>query len=380
MKNLITLFALSTLFFAFGCEDDDSGMMGGTDDDGGSMITSIEISGPSNPTSYNLEVPSYLPGPIIPEDNPLTVEGVQLGRKLFYDPILSRDSTISCSSCHQQQLAFTDGQALSIGIEGQSASRNAMSPVNMVFNPNNFHWDGAHESLEIQAIHPVENMLEMDADWEEVEERLRNHPGYPQDFRAAFGIGNTNELTRELATRALGQFERTMISGQSRYDKVVSQNDGFFTELEEEGKQLFFVEFNPSDSISHPGCSHCHNAPRFGDNLFHNNGLDSVASLTDFADLGLGGVNGNVFDNGKFRTPTLRNIALTAPYMHDGRFSTLEEVLEQYARGGHGIEGESPFLTPFELTPEKQAALLAFLNTLTDEEFINDERFSNPFE
>lgn len=379
MKNLIALLFLLVPLLVFSCRDDDDGMMGGSDDDGGPVITDIAITGPSNPTPYDLVVPSYFPGPLIPETDPLTEQGVQLGRKLFYDPILSRDSTISCSSCHIQERAFADANPVAVGIEGRVATRNAMSPVNMVFNAGGFNWDGLAGTLEDQAIHPVENMLEMDADWEEIEERLRNHPTYPQDFRAAFGISNTTELNRNLVTKAIAQFERTMISAQSRYDKVVFQNDGFFTELEEEGSELFFIEF-VQQGILHPGCSHCHNQPLFGDNQFHNNGLDTVASLEDFMDLGRGGVNNNVFDNGKFRTPTLRNIALTGPYMHDGRFETLEEVIEHYASGGHGVENENPNITGFELTEEKKAALIAFLNTLTDEEFVNDERFSNPFE
>ena len=151
------------------------------------------------------------------------------------------------------------------------------------------------------------------------------------------------------------------------------------TELEEEGRELFFIEF-VEPGVLHPGCSHCHNAPLFADNQFHNNGLDEAQSLNDFIDLGRGGANGNVFDNGKFRTPTLRNIALTAPYMHDGRFETLEEVIDHYASGGHPAENKNPNITGFELTQRKKDALVAFMRTLTDESFINDERFSNPFE
>ncbi|MEO0734951.1 MAG: cytochrome C peroxidase, partial [Bacteroidota bacterium] len=129
-----------------------------------------------------------------------------------------------------------------------------------------------------------------------------------------------------------------------------------------------------------PGCGHCHNQPSFGDNQFKNNGLDNVTSLDDFVDKGFGAVSGSRFDNGKFRTPTLRNIALTAPYMHDGRFATLEEVLDHYAGGGHGVENEDPNITGFPLDERKKAALLAFLNSLTDEALLTDERFANPFE
>ncbi|MEM9836818.1 MAG: cytochrome c peroxidase [Bacteroidota bacterium] len=363
------LLCASLLFLAMGCEDDE---MPGT----GMMDEVIE--GPFDPIDFTLDIPTYLPGPILNPDNPLTEEGIQLGRKLFYDPIFSRDSSMSCSSCHLQSLAFTDGLAKSVGIAGLEGPRNAMSPVNMVFNATGFNWDGSSTTIEDQAIHPVTNALELDNDWEIVLERLRRHPTYPRDFRAAFGIGLTSELTRDLAVKAIAQFERTLISANSRYDQVVYRNEGFFTELEEEGRELYFIEFI-QQGVLHPGCSHCHNAPNFGDNLFHNNGLDSVGALTDFVDLGRGGENNNVFDNGKFRTPTLRNIELTAPYMHDGRFNTLEEVVQHYAEGGHGVENENANITGFELTPRKQAALVAFMKTLTDESFINDPRFASPF-
>lgn len=368
---LLSLFSL--VFLATSCEDDDQ--------PGGGIMPPDEtlIEGPFSPTPFNLEVPAYLPGPILNPDNPLTEEGIELGRKLFYDPILSRDSTLACAGCHLQELAFTDGLAKSLGIRGLEARRSAMSPVNMVFNTNGLNWDGRSPNLEDQAIHPVEDMLEMDDDWENVLTKLRRHPTYPRDFRAAFGISSTRELTRELAVQAIAQFERTLISGNSRFDRIVYQNDGFFTELEEEGRELFFLEFM-QQGVLHPGCSHCHNAPTFSDNLFHNNGLDSVASLRDFTDLGRGGAIDNVFDNGKFRTTTLRNIELTAPYMHDGRFATLEEVVEHYAGGGHGVENENPNITGFELTERKKQALVAFMKTLTDEEFVANERFSSPFD
>lgn len=373
--SLIFLLALS-VFLSSGCEDDDG--MGGGDDPGNGQ--GDLIAGPYDPTPYELDVPSYFPGPILNPENPLTEEGIALGRKLFYETLLSRDNSMSCGSCHDQSLAFTDGLAFSFGIRGLPVRRSAMSIVNMAFNPGRFHWDGAHGSLEEQALHPVEDMLEMDDDWENVEEKLRTHPTYPQDFRAAFGISSTGELNRDLVVKAIAQFERTLISGNSRFDQVVYRNEGFFTELEEDGRALFDLEFIAPGQNNHPGCTHCHNAPNFGDNRFHNNGLDSVATLNDFSDFGLGGVNGNVFDNGKFRTPTLRNVELTAPYMHDGRFNTLEEVIEHYASGGHGVENENANIVPLELTQYEKDALVAFLKTLTDESFVTDERFSNPFE
>lgn len=370
----LLLFAFLCLTLASSCNDEECPPDGGNGGD-----TDEPITGPANPTPYDLMTPSYFPGPLNNPANPLTEEGIQLGRKLFYDPILSRDSSISCSSCHLQELAFTDGSATSFGVRGIAGKRNAMGIMNLTFNPRPLQWGGEHASLEEQAIHPVQEVLEMDEDWDRVEEKLRRHPTYPQEFRAAFGISLTSEITRELATKAIAQFERILITADSKFDRVVYRNEEFFTELEEEGRELFDLEFlTPGET--HPGCTHCHNAALFTDNQFHNNGLDSVASLEDFLDLGRGGVNGNIFDNGKFRTTTLRNIALTAPYMHDGRFATLEEVIEHYARGGHPAENKNPNIVGFELTQQKKDALVAFLNTLTDETFITDERFSNPFE
>ena len=338
------------------------------------------IEGPSVAMPYTLEVPDYMPRPVLDENNPLTVEGIELGRRLFYDKIMGRDSAFACADCHRQERAFTDGRALAVGIDGREGRRNAMSLVNLVFNANGFNWDGSAATLTEQAIHPVENMLEMDDSWDNVLTRIRRHPDYQKRFRAAFGVDYASEIDREMATRAIAQFESTIISANSKFDQVVYQNSEFFTEQEQFGADsLFFVENVPIGAL-HPGCGHCHNAPSFGDNRFKNNGLDDAASLDDFTDKGHGNVSGSRFNNGQFRTTTLRNIALTAPYMHDGRFTTLEQVVDHYAGGGHGVENEDPNITGFVLTDRKRQALIAFLETLTDETLINDPRFSNPFE
>lgn len=320
-----------------------------------------------------------MPRPIVDETNPLTEEGIALGRRLFYDPILSKDSSLACAGCHVQELAFTDGRSLAIGVRGEEGKRSAMSIVNMAFNPNGFNWDGSSAKLWQQAVHPVESMLEMDEDWENVLRKIKRHHDYPRRFRAAFGVDRTSEITREMAVKAIAQFEMTIISADSHFDRVVYKNTEFFTEEEQLGADsLFFVEDVPV-GVLHPGCGHCHNAPSFGNNQFSNNGIEDALNLEGFPDNGLGDVTGSRFDNGKFRAPTLRNIALTAPYMHDGRFATLEEVLDSYAAGGHGVENEDPNITGFTLTPRKRNALLAFLRSLTDETLLTDERFSNPF-
>ncbi|WP_116128049.1 cytochrome-c peroxidase [Lewinella sp. IMCC34183] len=337
------------------------------------------ITGPDAPTPYALEVPDYLPAPITDPENPLSEEGVELGRHLFYDAsIFSTDGNMSCASCHKQELAFTDGLGRALGVRGEPGPRSAMSLVNLAFNPNGFNWDGRSPKLWEQAIHPVEDMLELDNDWEEVIRKLREHADYPARFRAAFGIDHTDEITRELTVKALAQFERTIISADSKFDRVFYQNTEFFTEQEQLGADsLFFVENVPPATL-HPGCGHCHNAPTFGDNKFHNNGIEDASSLDDIIDKGYGDVTGSRFDNGKFRTPTLRNIALTAPYMHDGRFKTLEEVIDHYASGGHNLENEDPNITGFTLTEREKAALLAFLHTLTDESLLTDPRYAAP--
>lgn len=375
MKKLLLLSVLFTLFVAAGCEPDMPVPCPECPVEGEGRA----ITGPSEATLFELEVPDYMPRPVLDESNPLTIEGIALGRRLFYDKIMGRDSAFACADCHQQDKAFTDGLAFSLGVGGEEATRSAMSIVNLAFNANGFNWDGSSEQLWEQAIHPVENMLEMDEDWERVLGRLRAHDDYPERFRAAFGVDNTDQVTQEMTVKAIAQFERTIISADSHFDRYFYQNTEFATEEEQfGGDSLFFVENVPIGML-HPGCGHCHNQPSFGDNKFKNNGLDNVASLDDFTDKGRGEVTGSRFDNGKFRAPTLRNIALTAPYMHDGRFNTLEEVLDHYAAGGHGVENEDPNITGFTLDEREKTALLAFLRGLTDETLLTDERYSNPF-
>ncbi|WP_170067777.1 cytochrome-c peroxidase [Neolewinella xylanilytica] len=364
------LLGLFLLFLAIGCREEPGGS---------TVVDEGTITGPNTPTPYALEVPDYFPAPVVDPENPLSEEGIELGRHLFYDAsIFSTEGNMSCATCHQQELAFTDGFGRAIGVRGEPGPRSAMSLVNLAFNPNGFNWDGGEGKLWEQAIHPVENMLELDNDWQEVIRKLREHGDYPARFRAAFGIDKVEEIDPELTVKALAQFERTIISADSKFDRVVYKNTDFFTELEQLGADsLFFVENVPPGTL-HPGCGHCHNAPQFGDNKFHNNGITDVETINDFVDKGRGDITGNPFDNGKFRTPTLRNIALTAPYMHDGRFETLEEVIDDYAAGGHGVENEDPNITGFSLTEREKAALLAFLHTLTDEALLTDPRLSDP--
>lgn len=312
-----------------------------------------------------------------PSDNLLTTEGVELGRRLFYDPILSRDSSMSCSSCHLQQFAFSDAKAVSTGIDNIAGTRSAMSLINLGFQTRNFFWDGRSPTLEAQALLPVEDPIELHTTWENVETKLRQHADYPTRFRKAFGISNKKEISKTLVAKALAQFQRTLVSNNSKFDKVIRRED-FFDDDELVGYQLFTNSAGAPDAQ----CSHCHAPPFVGNMPFFNNGLDTVASLSLFRDKGRGGFTGNIIENGKFRTPTLRNIMLTAPYMHDGRFQTIEAVIEHYASGGKGSENVDPFIPQIRdinLTARQKRQIIAFLKTLTDTSFINNPNFKNPF-
>ena len=315
---------------------------------------------------------------VIPETNPMTQEGVELGRMLFYEHALSRDSSLSCATCHQQALAFTDGMDVSIGIDGQSLDRSAMSLVNLLW-VNQFFWDGRAESLEEQALIPLTDPREMDMNLEEAVNRLQNSALYPPLFKKAFGTKKINPI---LIARALGQFQRTLISSDSRYDKII--NGELTPTLDEQRAiNLFMTHPVPEVSIRGGNCGDCHGSHLTTLNTFHNNGLDSKPK-----DPGLKRITDDPYDLGKMRAPSLRNIALTAPYMHDGRFKTLEEVLDHYnehiqysdyldpliMEATNEVDGESLLLTE----QEKQDILL-FLHLLTDSTFIQNPKFSDPF-
>ena len=326
---------------------------------------------PYTTTPYNLIIPSPLPPIDTPLDNPLTEEGVELGRMMFYEPLLSGDETQSCSSCHIQTAGFTDTLQFSIGIEGLQGGRNAMVAFNLAWSPTLF-WDGRASSLENQAFGHVVNPIEMHENWEDAAEKLNDHPDYPTLFKNAF---DTDVIDSTHIVKAIAQFERTLVSGNSKWDKF-ARGESMLTDQELRGWDLFNID-GPYVGAD---CFHCHTAPHFTDFTFHNNGLDTDASMLD---LGLYEVTENDFDKAKFKTPTLRNIEVTGPYMHDGRFETLEEVVEHYNFGGHSSSTVDPLMKNIGegllLSPEDKLALIAFLRTLTDEEFLNNPQFSNPF-
>lgn len=338
------------------------------DQDGDGICDEDEFVG----TPYDLVIPSSLPPMSIPEDNPLTIEGVELGRMLFYDPILSGDGTQACASCHMQSAGFTDAARFSTGIDGIQGQRNAMVAFNLAWSPTLF-WDGRASSLEHQAFEPVVNPIEMHDTWVNAAIKLNAHSEYPLLFKQAFDVDVIDSTT---VVKAIAQFERTLISGNSKWDKWL-RGEVILTEQELKGWDLF----NLDGPIEGADCFHCHAAPHFTDFTFHNNGLDSDA---DFTDMGLYEFTGNNYDKAKFKTPTLRNIEVSGPYMHDGRFETLEEVVEHYNFGGHASSTVDPLMKNIGegllLSSEDKEALIAFLRTLTDQEFLNNPDFSNPFE
>lgn len=354
-------------------------------------LTNISYS----PAAYSIVKPAHFPEIPIPPDNPTTVDGVQLGRRLFYDPILSGDSTQSCASCHLPTGNFTDNKKVSVGIDGIAGKRSAMALINIAYATNGLFWDGRSLSLEAQALLPVEDPIEMHNTWTNVVGKLKQHPEYPGLFRKAFGISGCEQITKELAGKAMAQFERILISsGQSKFDRYL-QGDQFALDDEElDGKLMFFDEgLNNGLQLPDAECFHCHGGLTLTGNQYFNNGIDSVGTLNDFVDKGRGGVTGNMWDNGKFRAVTLRNIALSAPYMHDGRFETLGEALDHYIAGGHNGPNKDPFVHPLGFpqqsgntviytgfSPYHKQALLKFLHTLTDTTFINNPDIQNPFQ
>jgi cytochrome c peroxidase len=346
------------------------------------FITLIQSCGKHDPyldnytaTPYELKIPEGFPAMEIPENNPMTVEGVALGRKLFYDEILSLDYSISCGSCHSPSSSFSDAAQFSAGVNGTLGNRQSMALINLGWSFG-FFWDGRAATIEEQILGPVPNPVEMHLQWKDAANRLQNHESYPFLFKKAF---DTYEIDSSLVAKAIAQFLRTMISGNSKFDKV-NRSEASFTPEESYGYDLFQRDKNEGSGIIGGDCFHCHPQPIFFQNNteYLNNGLDAT-----FTDLGRGAVTGNVNDNGKFKIPTLRNIELSAPYMHDGRFATLEETVEHYSTGLQNSATLSPLMKEVDnggliLPPTEKAAIIAFLKTLTDLEFINNPEFRDP--
>lgn len=341
---------------------------------------------PVIPFNYaNIALPNYLTAPPIagqintPPNNPITDHGATLGRVLFYDVNLSANNTKSCASCHQQANAFSDPAVFSAGFAGGLTGRNSMSLVNARYYPNGrFFWDERAANAETQASGPIVHPVEMGMSMPMLMSKLQQLNYYPPLFEKAFG---TTAIDSARTVQAIAQFVRSMVSFQTKYDAgraafPANQNPGAvafanFTPQENQGKQIFFGQ----------GCAGCHGTETFTSPGARNNGLDLV-----YTDNGVGAVTSNPQQNGLFKSPSLRSIEKSAPYMHDGRFATLEQVVEHYSTGVKAHPNLSPQLrTPngaprnLNLTVAQKTALVAFLKTLTDTGIEADPKFSNPF-
>lgn len=318
------------------------------------------------------------PAPNIANDNALTEQGVQLGRMLFYEKTLSKNNMISCASCHKQEFAFDDTANFSIGVLGLKGKRQAMAIFNTAWHSNEFFWDGRAHLLRDQSLLPIQDTLEMFETLPSIINKLSDNPMYKVQFTKAFG---TSEVNSEKISKALEQFMNSIVSNESKYDKYLA-GSATLTTSEDNGRKLFFQEYNqffPAQSGAE--CSHCHSGFNFTNNDYMNNGLDTDASITD---IGREKVTNNIADKAKFKVPSLRNIALTAPYMHDGRFKTLEEVVDHYNNGLKASTYIDPALentrgTGLMLNAQQKADLVNFLKTLTDNSLVNNPKYKSPF-
>ncbi len=304
-----------------------------------------------------VSVPASFPKMPVPKENELTRERVELGKRLFSDTRLSRTQEVSCASCHLQENAFADPRRISVGVEGRVGDRNAPPLFNLAWNTS-FFWDGGAPTLEHQVIGPILNPLEMDMKMEDVVSRVAADKTYVSQFQAAYG----SAPSAEGVTKAIASFMRTMVSGDSRYDRFKAGDTSALNEAERRGEELFHSE--------RAECFHCHVGFNLTNNGFHNNGI-----RPDDPDHGRERITDRPSDRGKFKVPSLRNVAVTAPYMHNGGIATLEEVVEHYDRGGQGHINTDPTIHALGLTAQEKSDLVAFLRSLTDESFLRDSRF-----
>ncbi len=361
--------------------------------------TLAEAQSPAPPAAWVWDLPSYIPPPRVPAGNPISEEKFQLGRHLFYDKRLSGNGTLSCSSCHLQERAFTDGRPTSIGSTGEHTPRNAPSIVNAVWHAT-FTWaNPALVTLESQMENPLfgEHPIEMgltDANKPQILARLRADPYYPQHFKEAFP-DSTDPMSLDAIMKAIATFERGLVSFDSRYDRYL-QGKVALSEAEQRGHALFFGEKGE--------CHHCHGSSNFDDQFmhaksrevdtpFHNTGLYNIDDKGGYPppNRGLFEMTGAPEDMGKFRAPSLRNVAVTGPYMHDGSVATLVDVIEIYSEGGRKIDSgpyagdgrispvKSDLIVKIDFTPQEKADVVAFLKTLTDETLLTSPRFSDPW-
>ena len=307
-----------------------------------------------------MEVPAGFPPVDFPEGNEFTDTRWALGKKLFFDPVLSVDSSISCASCHLPELAFSDDQRVSIGVENRPGTRNSPSLANVAYHPY-FTREGGVPTLEMQVLVPIQEHNEFDFNIVLAAERLAADSTYVQMSAEAYD----RQPDPFVITRSLANFERSLLSGNSRFDQYFYQNkEGALSRLEQEGLELFFSEKT--------NCSKCHEGFNFTNYTFKNNGL-----YEEYEDVGRFRLTGEEVDRAMFKIPGLRNVGLTAPFMHDGALATLEEVVDHYDKGGEAHPHKSDLIRPLGLTDEEKQALVRFLESLTDETFINNPIFKN---
>lgn len=325
-------------------------------------------------TPYNLQYPSHFNDPEIPSDNPMTINGVKLGRYLFYDKILSSGDVMSCESCHKQEYAFTSPTTTNTSMSnGQQVERNVMSLVNLAWETD-FAWDGRKSTLEDKIDGTLNNPFSFNIDWTHISAKLNSHTDYPRYFHEAFGV---TFIEYDHVLKALAQFLRSIVSGNSKWDQFL-QSTYAPTSSELIGFDLYTTE--------NGDCFHCHSHshPLLGDGIFRNNGLDSVSHQSEFNDYGRGYVTSYEFDNGKFRSVSLRNIEHTGPFMHDGRLLSLEDVIDHYDSGGYfsptvDVNMKHTSDGGLGLTENEKTGLIDFLKMLSDTSLLTNPEYSNPF-
>lgn len=342
MKTLLKVLTVALLFGSTSCQKE-------------SQALSPE------PGEFELQIPPGFPEMVFPADNQFTLSRWNLGKKLFYDPVLSRDSSISCSSCHKLELAFADDRAFSPGIANRPGTRNATALANIGYHPY-FLREGSVPSLEMQAIVPVQEHNEFDHSMPEIAELLQGRADYREMSLKAYG----KNPDPWVITRALGVFQRSLISGNSPYDRYTYQGkQGALSASAKRGLNLFFS--------SRTQCSSCHSGFNFSNYALENNGLDSV-----YADPLRMRLTNDPADEGKAKVPSLRNLAFTAPYMHDGRFEDLAAVIDHYQSGGKSHPNQSPLVRPFNLSNQEKEDLIQFLLSLSDSAFCENLHFAAP--
>lgn len=322
-----------------------------------SLLTLVSCSKDEAPDNNSLVLPSHFPEPHYNfENNPYSRQGFLLGKKLFYDPILSINNTVSCGTCHAPNHAFADhNSAISFGVFGRQGTRNSPTIFNTLWNTS-FMWDGGVNHIELSGLPAIVSEVEMAETMSNVIDKLNNHPQYPGLFKNVFG---TDVITDQLMFYAMTQFMGSLISATSKYDKYV------------QGKATFSSDELAGLTLFRANCATCHTEPLFTDYSFRNNGLNAT-----FTDLGRALITLDENDEGKFKVPTLRNVTETYPYMHDGRFQTLDQVLNHYSEGIVQSATLDPLLqNGIPLTNTEKDQLKAFLETLTDYDFIGNTDF-----